>query len=296
MYKIVVTGGAGFLGSHIADVLSEAGHDVTIYDLKPSEYQRADQKFVQGDLRDTSLLIDTLKGKDYVYHLAALADLNEARKRPLETVDINIKGTLNILEAALAGGVKKVLFGSTVYVYSTEGGFYRCSKQACENYIEEYSTCYGLKYTVLRYGSLYGPRSNMSNGVFRLLAAAMSSNRIVYNGKPTDKREYIHVKDAARLSCEAMQTRFDNKHLVITGIDKIAAAELFTMFAEMLNKEVSVEYNDDPLHKHYQITPYTFVPKMGEKFVANPFVDMGQGILEVMHQIFESEKKYEHNH
>jgi len=294
MAKILVTGGSGFLGSHIADILTANGHGVTIYDCKDSLYRTEDQNFIRGDIKDGTSVNNAVKGNDYVYHLAALADLNEAKKKPLQTVQVNIKGTLNVLEACRNNNVKKMLFGSTVYVYSREGGFYRCSKQACENYIEEYHQCYGITYTILRYGSLYGPRSNESNGVYRLLKSAMLRNNIVYNGKPEDKREYIHVKDAACLSMKALDDQFNNKHLVLTGIDRISAADLFTMFKEMLNKEVTVQFNDDPIHRHYQVTPYAFSPKAGEKLVANPYIDMGQGLLEVIDQIYnmQTDEKY----
>ena len=109
------------------------------------------------------------------------------------------------------------MFASTIYVFSREGGFYRCSKQACETYIEEYARVFDLPYTVLRYGSLYGPRSGPSNGVYRLLQQAASKGRVAYAGSPDDMREYIHVEDAARLSVDALAPEFVGKHLVLTG-------------------------------------------------------------------------------
>src|SRR4030095_493353 len=99
MAKILVTGGSGFLGSHIADVLTANGHEVTIYDCKDSLYRTKDQHFIQGDIKDGTAVNNAVKGNDYVYHLAALADLNEAKTKPLQTVQVNIKGTLNVLEA-----------------------------------------------------------------------------------------------------------------------------------------------------------------------------------------------------
>src|SRR4051812_31817204 len=128
--KVTVIGGSGFLGSHVADRLSDAGHSVCIYDRLASTWLRPDQEMVLGDVGDLDRLTEAIRGSDAVYHFAAFADVNEALTRPLETVRVNVLGTVNVLEACRANAVKHFLFASTVYVFSREGGFYRCSKQA----------------------------------------------------------------------------------------------------------------------------------------------------------------------
>lgn len=285
--KTLVTGASGFLGSHIADALSDAGHEVTVFDIVDSPYLREDQKFMTGDVRDFKALSRQLEGFDYVYHLAALADLNAAKTRPLETVTINVQGTVNLLEAARLNNIKRFIFGSTVYVYSREGGFYRCSKQACENYVEEYYSRYGLEYTILRYGSLYGPRTDMANGVYRLLKTFMDSDEMEHSGHSSDKRDYIHVYDAARLSVGILEDRYVNKNLVLTGNDKLELSELFQMFGEILDKKTKVRFLGDEGkgNGHYNITPYAYTPKIGHKLVSNEYVDMGQGIIQVIEEI-----------
>ncbi|MEO1052795.1 MAG: NAD(P)-dependent oxidoreductase [Bacteroidota bacterium] len=287
MSKILVTGGSGFLGSHIADALTRTGHQVTLFDMYESKWKSDDQETVVGDILDQELLTKAVEGKDVIYHLAALADLNEAKTKPLETVQINILGTVKLLEAARLAGVKRVMFGSTVYVYSRHGGFYRCSKQACENYIEEYYNKYGLEYTILRYGSLYGTRTDNRNGVYRLLKQFMEESQVSYQGSEDDKREYIHVEDAAELSVKALEDDYSNKHLTLTGNDKLTISELFKMFGEILNKDVHVLYDKGLPGKsgHYAVTPYTFIPKLGRKVVLNEYVDMGQGIIQVVEMI-----------
>lgn len=295
MAKILVTGASGFLGSHIADALSNDGHQVTLMDIQRSPFLRADQEMMIGDIRDIDFLFKAIEGKDYVYHLAALADLNEAKTKPLETVDINIRGTVNILEACLKHSVKRFVFGSSVYVYSQHGGFYRCSKQACENYIEEYQSRYGLEFTILRYGSLYGTRTDETNGVYRLLSAFMKGEQIHYHGDENDKREYIHVEDAAKLSVQALDQNFSNKHLTLTGNDRLTISELFKMFSEILNnKHVNVKYEEGGSNSgHYSITPYTFIPKLGKKLILNEYVDMGQGLIQVIEDIHNKSNNYE---
>jgi UDP-glucose 4-epimerase len=285
--KILVTGGAGFLGSHLVDTLTEAGHEVAVLDRAPSRWLPAGARMIVGDLLDAGLLAEAVRGHDAIYHLAGFADLNAARSRPLETVHANVVGTLNLLEAARAAGVSRFLFASTVYVYSREGGFYRCSKQACETYIEEYGRAFGLRYTVLRYGSLYGPRADHSNGVYRLLAQAMQEGRVAYTGCADDIREYIHVEDAAALSLTALGDEFVGKHVLLTGPSATRAGDLFTMFGEILGRPVHVDYRDagGPGSGHYSVTPYAYTPKPGRKLVTTHYVDMGQGLLRMVEDI-----------
>lgn len=285
--KVLVTGASGFLGSHIADALSDRGYDVTVFDIIESPYLREDQKFILGDVRDAKALQEQLRGFDYVYHLAALADLNAAKTRPLETVAINIQGTVNLLEAARVNQIKRFVFGSTVYVYSREGGFYRCSKQACENYVEEFYNRYGLEYTILRYGSLYGPRTDMANGVYRLLKTFMDQDEMEHSGKSSDQRDYIHAFDAARLSASILEEKYANKQYVLTGNDRLQVSDLYKMFGEILSKKVEVRFLGDEGkgNGHYNITPYAYTPKIGYKLVSNEYVDMGQGIIQVIEEI-----------
>lgn len=286
--NVLVTGGAGFLGSHISDELSNRGHKVTITDLKESSWIRPDQEMVVGDITNKNFLKKVMEGKDVVYHLAALADLNVAKTRPVDTVSTNVLGTVNLLDIAVQNNIKRVVFASSVYVYSREGGFYRCSKQACENYIEEFNNVYGLEYTILRYGSLYGPRTSESNGVYRLLKQAMENGEVKHRGTPSDKREYIHVLDAAKLSVDILDDKYQNTHVVITGNDVLKIEDLFFMFSEILGKKIKQNYVEgEEWDGHYRVTPYTFTPKVGKKLTTSHYVDMGQGILQVIEEIYQ---------
>lgn len=288
MRKAVVTGGSGFLGSHIADELSGRGFQVTILDRHASPWRRSDQEMVVGDILSEDDVQKAVTGADCVFHLAGFSDLNAARTQPLETARLNIEGTINLLEASRRAGVRRFVFASTVYVYSREGGFYRCSKQACEAYIEEFGHGFDLPYTILRYGSLYGPRSDERNGVYRLLLQAMRGETIRHHGTPEDAREYIHVEDAARLSADALEERFENHHLVLTGQHPMRVRDLFTMFSEILGRGVNVEYeetSEDEPGGHYSVTPYSFHPRVGRKLTTNLSVDMGQGILQILEEI-----------
>jgi UDP-glucose 4-epimerase len=286
--NVLVFGGSGFLGSHVADALSEAGHMVSIYDLKKSAYLKPDQKMIVGDILDEHHINKAVEGVDVVFNFAGIADIDEASCKPVETVKYNILGNINILEASKANKVKRFVFASTIYVYSDSGSFYRCSKSACELYVEAYQKKYGLDYTILRYGTIYGCRANISNSVYRYINQALTEGKITYYGDGSEIREYINVVDAARNSTEILSDGFKNQNVIFTGHHPMKVDELFKMIKEMLNKDVIIEYKDpeseDP-ESHYTITPYKFIPKMGRKLVSHYYTDMGQGILLCMQEI-----------
>ncbi|MFA5256467.1 MAG: NAD-dependent epimerase/dehydratase family protein, partial [Candidatus Omnitrophota bacterium] len=196
--KAIVFGGSGFLGSHVADALDDAGHDVFIYDIKPSRYLRPSQTMITGDILDEKKAAAAVKGCDIVYNFAGIADIDEAGKKPLESVKCNILGNSILLEAARKAKIKRFVFASSLYVYSKAGGFYRSTKQACELLIENYHEVFKMPYTILRYGSLYGPRTDGNNFIYAIIKQALTHNKISRHGDGEEIREYIHVRDAAK--------------------------------------------------------------------------------------------------
>lgn len=283
--KIVLFGGSGFLGSHVCDKLSEAGHKVTIVDLHPSPYLRPDQEMVVGNVLDEPLVENVVRGADAVFDFAGLADIGESNQKPVETARINVLGNVILLEACRKAGVRRYVFASTLYVYGKSGGFYRCSKQACELYIENYHAMFGLEYTILRYGSLYGPRADRRNAINRFVAEALETGSITYYGSPTALREYIHVEDAALSTVEILQPEYANQNMVLSGDQPMQVGDLFRMIGEMLGKELDIRFLCDPNSGHYQITPYAFMPKVGRKMSPHLSIDLGQGVLKVMEEV-----------
>lgn len=283
--KIVVTGGSGFLGSHVADQLAIAGHEVTIFDRVESQWLRPDQKMVLGDVTSREDILKVTKNADAFYHLAALADLNEALKEPLKTVHVNVFGTVNALEACRINKVKRFIYASTLYVYSQEGSFYRCSKQSSEHYVEEYQKSFGLDYTILRYGSLYGPRSDDSNGLFRVVKEALLENVVRYRGNSESMREYVHVEDVARASVLALSEEFKNQSLLLTGQESLKVYDMIKMLAEILGIPNKVEFINEEYVGHYIRTPYSYQPKLGRKYRPTTHVDLGQGLLQLIDEV-----------
>jgi len=284
--KAIVFGGSGFIGSYVADELTERGHDVTIFDIKSSKYTKKNQKMIIGDILDEKTVKETVKGHDYVFDFAGMSDLDGATSDPLSTIKLNILGTNNILEACTKEKVKRFVYASTVYVYSELGGFYRCSKQAAESYIEEYQRKHGLDFTILRYGTVYGPRADEKNSVYRYLMQALNDGKITCKGSGEELREYVHVKDVAKLSVDVLSDEFSNKHVIITGQHQTRYKDMINTIKEMLGNKIEVEFKSpEKDSSHYNMTPYSFTPKIGKKLVSNYYIDLGQGLLECMEEI-----------
>lgn len=294
--RILVCGGSGFLGSHVADALSDAGYRVRIFDLVPSPYLRDDQEMVVGDLMDPPAMARAAENCSYVYNFAGIADIEDARNRPLDTAALNVVGNVHALEAARIAGAKRFIFASSVYVYSESGSFYRASKQAAERFVEAYHERYGLPYTILRYGSLYGRRANVRNGIFVLLKQALEQKSITYAGSGEAMREYIHVTDAAKLSVRILENEYANRHLILSGHERMQVKTLMKMVSEMIPGGVELRYGNLKSEGHYDITPYAFHPKVGHKLVANDYVELGQGIMDCLADIHERLHHDEHKH
>jgi len=285
--KVLVIGGSGFLGSHLADALSEAGYAVSIFDVRHSPWLRPAQEMILGDIRDEEALDRCIAGARYVYHLAGIADIGEAARSPKVTVEHNIIGSTAVLQSCLQAKVERILFASTLYVYSKQGSFYRVSKQAVELLIEAYHERFGLEYTILRYGSLYGPRAQEWNGLKRYVTQAVREGRIDYPGTGEERREYIHVKDAARLSVDALAPDYANQCLTLTGTQILNSRELLNMVQEILGGKVELSFNPEQRNpEHYEMTPYRFTPRVARKIVPNVFVDIGQGILDLVEEVY----------
>jgi UDP-glucose 4-epimerase len=284
--KVIVFGGSGFLGSHVVDVLLERGYEVVVFDLKPSPYLRKSDSMVVGNILDYKAVDDAVKGADIVYNFAGIADIDEAKINPVETVKQNILGTSIILDVCQRNNIKRFLFASSVYVYSKLGSFYRTSKRSCEHIVEDYQKVYGLRFTIMRYGSLYGPRADKRNWIYSMLKQAVTECKITRQGTGEELREYIHVQDAARMSVDILEEQYSNKHVMITGNYTIKMKDLLIMVKEMLNNKIEIEYVPAGEEEHYEITPYSFSPKIAKKIVSNTCLDLGQGILSVLDGVY----------
>lgn len=279
------------MGSHVADQLSDEGYEVYIFDQKKSKHIREDQIMIVGDITDREAIRKSVDGMSFVYHFAAIADIKEAQDNPVKTVEINILSTTYILDACREFNVKRFLYGSTVYVYSDHGSFYRSSKQASELLINNYHDKYDLDYTILRYGSLYGPRANHFNFINIMIRQALLDKKVVRLGNGEEIREYIHVIDAARASVEILTKNYKNSHVMITGSKSLRIRDLLSMIKEMFQDKIEIEYSDEHMSGHYNMTPYVFKPVVAKKYILNYYHELGQGILEQIYDNYEELQK-----
>ena len=286
MENVLVIGGTGFLGSHTADELIDRGYKVAIFDRVTSPWLKSGQKMIVGDILDQESLKQALKGVDIVYHFAGMSDINDASDKPLDAINLNIIGTANVLDAAVSIGIRRFVYASTMYVYSSYGSFYRATKQCAETVIEAYHEKHGLEYTLLRYGSLYGPRAQDWNGLRGYVKQVVCEGKLDYDGSGRERREYIHVQDAARLSVDVLDGKHKNQAVTVTGTQVLNSNELIEMIFEIAGNERNVDYVETGERTyHYSMTPYRYTPKQAKKLVPDEFIDLGQGILEIVEEI-----------
>jgi UDP-glucose 4-epimerase len=210
--KVLVTGGAGFIGSHVVDRLRAAGMTPRIFDVRPSPYaEHAQVETVVGDILDRDQLLDAMRDCDAVAHLAAAADVDQVAKAPADAEALNARGTLNVLEAARLAGVKRVAYASTIWVYSNadEGPvdedaalgapdhLYTATKLTGELYCRSYAEMYGLECTILRFGIPYGPRARPAAVVPAFVRKALAGEPMTIAGTGEQSRRFVYVEDLA---------------------------------------------------------------------------------------------------
>jgi UDP-glucose 4-epimerase len=293
--KALVTGGAGFVGHHIVNELVKQNIRTVVYDLAdPSVFFDTNHKdgnslsleYVQGDVLDIDLLCDTVKGCDIIFHTAAVADIEESRYKPFKTLQVNVLGTVNCLEAAKKNNVSRFLYASSAYTAGKKGSFYRISKQASEALCKTYHEEHGLSYTILRYGSLYGRESNQWNFIYGVCKAILTNGEFTYSSSPDSEREYIHINDAARETVRiALDKEFINKAVLITGHQRIKIRELFAMIEEILGKKIQIHYNPQPVQSHYIMTPYSFEADVATRINLSKYIDISEGILDCLRAV-----------
>ncbi len=282
--RILVTGGAGFIGSHLVDRLLKEGFEVTVVDnlstgQRENITQHKDRKdfhFIKGDIQDRTLVKKAVENVDAVFHEAARVSVPKSVENPLLTNEVNVSGTLNLLEACRNSDLKRFIHASSSSIYGETEMLpkhemqmpqpispYAVSKLAAENYVKIYHRVYGLNTVCLRYFNVYGPRQIYSaySGVIPIFINRLLNNEppIIYgDGKQT--RDFTFVQDVVEANMLALtkETAIGEIFNIATGT-QITINQLATMLQQIMNKtDLKPEYTDprpgDIKHSYADIT------------------------------------------
>lgn len=253
--RVLVTGGSGFIGFNVAQQLKKAGYTVRVFDMAlPVGLDGVE--FYHGSLLDATALRFAMSGVDYVMHLAAMADVNDVAADPIYAEEINSRGTALVLDAARRTGIKRVVYASTVWVYSdvkeelvTEETLipppthlYTATKLAGEHYCRAFNGLYGLEYTILRYGIPFGPRARGATVISKFVTMALKNQPISIQGDGMQFRKFVHVEDLARGNVLALKPEAKNQIYNLEGSEKVSIRQLAELVKEHANPELEIKF------------------------------------------------------
>lgn len=240
--RIAVTGGCGFIGSHVVDHLVADGHSVLVID-KQDQWRNDNAGYCTGDIFDDPALDSALMGADVVFHLAGMSDVNSVTADPARAIRLNVEGVGRVLDAALRQRCRRVVLASTVWVYGatvgagerTEdapvdlrraGHLYVSSKIAAELVMHSYHEMHGQEFTILRYGIPYGPRMREALVVASFVRAAQQGQPITINGDGEQRRNFVYVEDLAQAHVKALSPAAANQTLALEGDTPVTVNEI----------------------------------------------------------------------
>lgn len=265
MKKIVVFGGSGFLGKYLCIELINAKYKVVNFDIKSFKLSSKNYKFFKGNILNKKKIYTAIKNAHIVVNLAGISDLEICKKNPILSAKMNIIGNLNILDACVKNRIKNFLYASSLYSFSDQGSFYKCTKLSAEVYIKEFSKTHGLKYLILRFGSIYGEGAGGDNGINRILLSIIKKNKIIYNGFKNAERSYMHASDVSKSTIQILKKKFDNSTFVLKGKKTIKIKDLLQMLKKRLGLKYKIIYGKNLMTAHYILSPKPFVlPKTKE--------------------------------
>jgi UDP-glucose 4-epimerase len=248
--KVLVTGGSGFIGSHVVDKLRLRGREVRNFDLVPSPHHDPEEiETVTGDLGDPGAVRAALEGCDTVIHLAAVADVDQVVQDPAHADKVNVRGTQTLLDAARDAKVARFVYASTIWVYGDATGpesideeaapaapkhFYTATKIAGELYTVSYGELYGLEHTILRFGIPYGPRSRPTAVVAAFTAKALAGQPLTIAGDGTQSRRFVYVEDLAEGVAASLVPAAANRVYNLVGHENVSVRAIARTVREVV--------------------------------------------------------------
>jgi len=216
--KALITGGAGFIGSHLADRLLKEKWQVVIIDNLSTGQQKnipASASFYKKDISNFETIQPIFAGVDYVFHLASIARTQYCVEHPLECNEANITGTLNVLEASRRANIKKIIHSSSSAIYPNNKTPYAVQKRTQEDYMKLYSQIYNLPSICLRYFNVYGTKRQSEKGAYPNVLAAFSkqrreNNKVYITGDGKQTRDFVHVFDVVKANILAASSNLGN--------------------------------------------------------------------------------------
>ncbi len=307
--KALITGGAGFIGSNLTKQLLEQNHKVTILDNLSSGYKENVEnlgvEFIQGDITDKQVVENALKGKDVVFHFAASVGRQKSLDEPVKDSEINLIGTVNILEGMRKNKVKKIVYASSAAIFGelltptidedhpqNADSPYGVSKLAAEKMILAYSGIYDIVGVCLRYFNIYGKnqRFDLYGNVIPIFAKRIAEGKkIGIYGDGLQTRDFLNVIDVARANIIAAEKAEKSGVYNVGSATSITINTLANMMIEISGKDVGIEYLPtrpaDVLHCKANID------KVQKELRFSPTVELEQGLKDYLEWFFEDMKK-----
>ena len=239
MKKILVTGGSGFVGSHLTKLLSKKKFKVTVLDIKRPKFKKIN--FIKSNLSNFTKLKKITKNVDIVFHLAGVSDITKVKSIPLETIKNNILFSSYLLEACRINNVKRFIFASSIHAHGKAGNLYTSSKIATEQIIKNFNLLYNLNYTILRYSTVYGMHNRGVDVITLFINKAKNNKNIKVHGNGLQTRDFVHAEDIANASLQAMNLKYKNKTLTIGQNKNIKIIDLARKIIKLSNSKSKIQ-------------------------------------------------------
>lgn len=301
--KVFLSGGAGFIGSHVAEALITQSHEVVIFDNLSTglrENVHPEAKFVEGDIRDQDVQqLFEQEHFDAVIHLAAQTGVPASIESPGYDCGVNIRGTVNLLEACRKTNVRRFVFASTAAVYGdtnevpvTEAfqpnptSFYGLSKLTVEKYLALYHTQFGIDYVILRYANVYGERQGDGGegGVVSIFVRKIFNNEpVTIFGDGGQTRDFIYVGDVAAANCQAIVTEQPNTVYNISTETEISVNTMLKLLEKASGRNVSVTHG--PVRQGDIYRSFLSHARAKEKLPWLPVVSLETGLVRTYHYL-----------